>query len=67
MTRDSVVVPAGKAEAGRYSAGLVALKGWMLELIGAVVRRDGAQVLEKIKADSTSPVVAMPDREALRP
>jgi len=65
VTPDSVVVPAGKAEAGRYGAGLVALKGRMLELIGAAVGRDGARVLEKIKADPTSAtVVALLEREA---
>lgn len=67
VTRESVVVPAGKTEAGRYGAGLVALKGRMLELIGAAVLRDGAPVLERIKADEKpATVIALLDREAQR-
>jgi len=49
-----VLVPAGKAEATLYGAGLVALKGRMLELLGLAVRRDGPKVLEAIRADHTS-------------
>ena len=65
VTRDSVVVPAGKSEAGRYGAGLVALKGRMLELIGAAIAREGPQVLEQIKADPTpNTVTALLAREA---
>ena len=64
VTPDSVVVPAGKAEAIRYGAGLVALKGRMLELIGAAVARAGMRALEQIRADSTSAtVVALLQRE----
>lgn len=67
VARGSVVVPAGKAEASRYGAGLVALKGRMLELVGAAVLRGGAGVLEEVKADSTpSTLIALLDREAER-
>jgi hypothetical protein len=62
-----VVIPAGKAETRRWGAGYVALKGRMLELIGAAVRRDGTQVLERIKADPTpTTVVELLDNEARR-
>jgi hypothetical protein len=62
-----VVIPAGKAETRRWGAGYVALKGRMLELIGTAVRRDGTQVLERIKADPTpTTVIEILDIEARR-
>jgi hypothetical protein len=63
----SVLIPAGKTETRRWGAGYVALKGRMLELIGAAVRRDGTQVLETIKADPTpTTIMEILDHEAKR-
>jgi hypothetical protein len=63
----SVVIPAGKTETRRWGAGYLALKGRMLELIGAAVRRDGTQVLERIKGDPTpTTVMEILDYEARR-
>jgi hypothetical protein len=63
----SVVIPAGSPEAGRWGSGNIALKGRMLELIGAAVRRDGTQVLERIKADPTpTAITEILDREVKR-
>jgi hypothetical protein len=53
-TAPGVLVPAGKAEATLYGAGLVALKGRMLELLGVAVKRDGRKLLEAIRADDTA-------------
>jgi hypothetical protein len=65
VTPDSVVVPAGLAETRRYREGFVALKGKMMEMIGAAVARDGVQVLHQIKADPTpATVAALLDQEA---
>lgn len=52
-----VLVPAGKHEAGRYGAGLVALKGRMLELLGTAVAADGPGLLEAVRNDATPATV----------
>jgi hypothetical protein len=63
----TVAIPAGKAETRRWGAGYLALKGRMLELIGASVLQGGTQVLERIKADPTpATVMEILDREAGR-
>ena len=49
VTPDSVVVPAGLAETRRYREGFVALKGKMMEMIGAAVARDGSRFCIKLR------------------
>jgi hypothetical protein len=57
IANTGVLVPAGTDETRRYGAGNVALKGRMLELIGAAVCRGGTRVLDRIKADPTANAV----------
>ncbi len=52
-----VLVPAGKPEAQRYGAGLVALKGRMLELVAAAVAKEGPGLLTAMQNDSTPATV----------
>lgn len=52
-----VLVPAGKQEARRYRAGLVALKGRMLEMLGTAVAADGPGLLETVRADASPDTV----------
>lgn len=52
-----VLVPAGRHETRRYGAGLVALKGRMLEMLGAAVTSGGLGLLEAVRADPTSATV----------
>lgn len=52
-----VLVPAGKPEAQRYRAGLVALKGRMLELLAAAVVKEGPGLLTAMQKDSTPATV----------
>lgn len=56
-------MPAGKQEAGRYGAGLVALKGRMLELLGTAVAADGPGLLEAVRTDAT-PATVLPALDA---
>lgn len=52
-----VLVPAGKQEARRYGAGLVALKGRMLELLGTAVAAEGEGLLDAVRTDATAATV----------
>ncbi|MGE5551822.1 MAG: DUF6884 domain-containing protein [Bacteroidota bacterium] len=57
LTRPGVtVVPAGKAEAGRYGAGLVFLKGRMFELFARGLAQEGEGVWRRLLGDGTAGV-----------
>jgi hypothetical protein len=61
------LVPAGPDEGTRFGAGLIALKGRMLELLGSAVLTEGASLLDQIAADqSPKPILAALDRTVRR-
>ncbi|GGM21330.1 hypothetical protein GCM10011608_02490 [Micromonospora sonchi] len=49
----ATLVPAGLEECARFGAGLIALKGRMLELLGRAVSMEGFPLLEEILADDS--------------
>jgi hypothetical protein len=49
----ATLVPAGREECARFGAGLVALTGRMLELLGGAVFREGEPLLGEILADDS--------------
>lgn len=49
----AVAIPAGVDECRRYGAGMIGLKGRMLELLAAEVAQRGAVALQEVAADPT--------------